>query len=78
MFGWQRKEELSLRLLLRLWVGAAAEADPPKKADAEGVLGEKAELVSAVLCSGHQLLRHMGIPMVFMVELGACYSCTLM
>lgn len=37
---------------------------------AERVLEEKAELVYAVLCSGHQLLRHTGTPMVSMVELG--------
>lgn len=37
---------------------------------AEGVLGEKAELLYAVLCSGCQLLRHIGIPMVSMGELG--------
>eukprot|EP00069_Balaena_mysticetus_P020181 bmy_02782T0 len=44
---------------------------------AEGVSGEKAEPVYAVLCLGHQPVRLRGLPMIAEAELGTCYSRTL-
>lgn len=37
---------------------------PKERLMVEGVLGEKAELIHAVLCLEYQLLRCMGLPVV--------------